>query len=362
MQPQPEQSIIETAPLVSNEQERALTMVNPSTGRVLNVHSIRPRCSSTHHGNPTMGRDNLVERAGDRRQGEERDNSQPQTNTRTTEDAVPQQSHCLSRFEPLLPSALHTNARDTEPEHAESTEGDGGESLDLVAIDVSTADAVLRSPKTPEDSGRTRYRHLHTDPVNSGVPTLMEAASRNLAAQVLAAASASQNSASTPGKAWDSSYSNPERDQTYPGNRSQSSGQGDSPSTELCPTSTRDSTNAESTDSSHGASVPSRGPSALKPLHTGQQQRDGRRALQDFEREFSRLRTKYCLPPACVTDRMREELASANRRTQENRGAGDEDRTSSSSVRETQGPPLGPVCVNCRKKKRKCDRQRPRCE
>lgn len=337
-------------------------VVNSSTEPVPNGRSPRPQSSPVEicHFSPTIGRDDLVKRVAHRGEGQERDNSQAQANTWASENAVAQQSHCFSRFEPSQHSALQTNADETRPEHGISSQRNGVESIDLGAFDGLIADLGPDSPKVPADSGRTRHLHLLTDPVNSGNPGLTNLASRALEAQVFATARISQKPGSHSGQPWDSSHLEPERGHTDPASRPHTPGQGDSPTEELYRTSSRDFPHAGSTDSSHSASLRARGPSALKPLHSGQPQGGSRKALPNFQGDLLQRRTKYCLPSVLARDRTREEGSTSLNPT--NRSAGGHDQTSSSSIRETQGPRLGPACINCRKKKKRCDRQRPRCE
>lgn len=355
-------SVIEAARRRANEETRAQTVVNSSIEPVPNGRSLRPQSGTLEmcHDTPTIGREHTLKCVENLRQGEEREKRQPQTNTRASEKVVAQQSPRFSRFEPSQHNALQTNVDETRPEHGETSQRNGAENIGLGTINGSIADLGPRSPKVPADSGRTRHLHLLTDPVNSGNPVLTNLASRALEAQVFAMARISQNSGSHSGQAWNSSHLEPERGHTDPASRPQSPGQGHSPIEELCLTSSRDCTNAGSTDSSHSESLRPRGPSALKPLHTGQPQGDSRKALPNFQGELFQRRTPYCFPSVLARDRTRDE--SSTRWTPANRSAGGQNRTSSSSIRETQGPLLEPACVNCRKKKKKCDRQRPRCE
>lgn len=355
-------SVIEVARRSNNEEARAQTVANSSTEPVLNGRSLRPQSSPVEicHCSPMIGRDDLVKRVENRREGQEKDNSQEQASTWASENAVVPQSHCVSRFEPSQHSALQINADETRPRHGVSSQRNGFESIDLGIIDGFIADLGARSPKVPGDSRRTRHLHLLNGPVNSGNPGLTNLASSVLEAQVFATAKISQNPGSHSGQAWDSPHLEPERGHTEPASRPHTPGQGDSPTGELCRTISRDFPHAGSTDSSHSARLRSRGPSALKPLYTGQPQGDSRKALPNFQGELLQQRTIHCLPSVLAKDRTREE--GSNRLYPANRSAGGRDRTNSSSTRETQGPRLGPACINCRKKKTRCDRRRPRCE
>lgn len=308
-----------------------------------------------------MGRDSVGEPAGEHRRSEERDDGQSRPITRVTGDGLAQLPHCLSRFELSPPGVPHTNANagHKEPENNRSPQGNGVEKLGFGVIDV--ADIGLTFPKMSEASGNTKYPRPLTCPANAGNPTLIELASSTLEARNLAAARTSQNLESIARQAWDSwQVKWPERAQNRPENVSQPSGSSTSPLTELSHTSTEDSAHAGSSNSSLSAAVRPRGPSALRPLNFGQLQRDSRKTLQDFEGEFFKTARKSCMSPAPARDRARDE--SSSRWLPANRSSGGSDWTRSSSVREIQGPLPEPVCLNCRKKKRRCDRQKPRCK
>lgn len=306
-----------------------------------------------------MGRDSAGELTGEHRRSEERDDGQSRPITMVTGDGLAQLPHCLSRFELGPPGVPHTNAGHKEPESNRSPHGNGVESLGFGVIDV--ADIGLTFPKMSEASGNTKYPRPLTTPANARTPALIELASRTLEARNLAAARTSQNLESIARQAWDSwQVTWPESSQNRPEKVSQPSGSSTSPLTELSLTSTEDSAQAGSSNSSQSATVRPRGPSALRPLNFGQLQRDSRKTLQDFEGEFFKTARKSCMSPAPTRDSARD--GSSSRWLPANRSSGGSDWTRSSSVREIQGPLPEPVCLNCRKKKRRCDRQRPRCK
>lgn len=326
-------------------------------GEVSEGRTSRHECSAAMRGSPMMGRDSQEKHAGYHGQTKEGGGNQSDTITRVTGDASAQQPHCFSRFEPALPSATHTDADHTEPGNDESRQRSGVEGLGLGVINV--ADTGLKFQKSSKTSGNAKYPHPLADPVNAGDTALIELASRTLETQKFAAARSSQNLQSIARQAWDSrEVTGPERAQTR--NVSQPSGSSTSPIIELSPTSTEESAHAENSESSQGAAIRPRGPSALRPLTFGQLQRDSRKTLQDFEGEFFKIARKTIGVPTPTGGNSRHE--SSSRWLPANRSAGGRDRTRSSSFRETQGPLPEPVCLNCRKKKRRCDRQKPRCE
>lgn len=317
----------------------------------------KPPCNPSLHGSPITRRDNPGKSAGDHRLTEVRGEGQSEKNTRVTGDASAHQPHCFSRFEPALPGAIHTDADHAQPGNDEIPQGNRVEGLGFGVIDV--ADIGLRFQKLSEASGNAKSSPPLTDTANAGNTALMELASRTLKAQNLAAARSSHNLQSIARQAWDSwEVTGSERAQTR--NVSQPSGSSTSPQTELSHTSTEESARAESSNSSQGAAIRPKGPSALRPLNFGQLQRDSRKTLQDFEGEFFKMARKSCGSPAPTGGNSRHE--SSSRWLPANRGAGGSNWTRPSSFRETQGPLPEPVCLNCRKKKRRCDRQRPRCE
>ncbi|KAI7778261.1 hypothetical protein LA080_002448 [Diaporthe eres] len=175
----------------------------------------RPQCSTGLHGNPTTDRDSIGELAGDHRRSEERDNDQSQSITRAAGDALAQQPHCFSRFEPAPPGVLHTNAGHKEPGKDGSSRENGVESPGFGVIDV--VDIGLKFPKTSEGSVNAKYPQPLTDSVKAGKPALIEMASRTLEDQNLAAAGSSQNLESIAKQAWDSwQVTGPERVRASP--------------------------------------------------------------------------------------------------------------------------------------------------
>lgn len=328
-------------------------MASSPAEQVPHGRTTRPQCSAGPHENPTLDRDSIGEVAGDRRQSEERDNDQSQSITRAAGDALAQLPRCFSRFEPAPPGVLHTNAGHKQPGNDGSSQENGVESPGFGVIDV--ADIGLKFPKTSEASGNAKDPHPLTDPVKAGNPALIEMASRTLEGQNIAAAGSSQNLRSIAKQAWDSwQVTGPERVRASPVDATQPSGSRTSPLTELSLKTREESAHAASANSSQSATARPRGPSALRPLNFGQLQRDSRKTLQDFEGELFKTARKSCMSPA--------RDGSSSRWIPANRSAVGSDWTRSSSVRETQGPLPEPVCLNCRKKKRRCDRKRPRCE
>lgn len=333
--------------------------VASSAEQVPDGRMTRPQCSTALHGSLRVGRDGNGKLSGDHRRSEERNDDQSQPITRVAGDALAQMPHCLSRFELAPPGVLHADSGHNEPENDRSAQVNRVESLGFGVIHV--ADIGLTLPKMPEASGSTKYPRPLTNPVNSGSPTLIELASRTLEAQNLAAARSSQKLESIARQAWDSwQVTGPERVRASLEGPSQPSGSSTSPLTELSLTSTEEPAHVGSSNSSRSATARPRGPSALRPLNFGQLQRDSRKTLQDFEGEFFKTARKSCVSPAPARDTARD--GSSSRWLPANRGAVGSDWRRSSSVRETQGPLPEPVCFNCRKKKKRCDRQRPRCK
>lgn len=331
--------------VIANQQGRASSPAEQVPGD----RTSRPQCSTILHESPISGRGNFGEHTGDLLQTVERDDNQSHNMTRATEDASAQQPHSLSRFEPALSGDVHNKP----------SRMDGAESLGFGVIDV--ADIGLKLPKVSETSGNAECPRPLTDAANAANPALIELASRTLEARNLAAAASPENLKSIARQVWDSwQVTEPERVQTSPEDAPQAPGSSTSPLTELSLTSTEDSANARSSSSSQGATVRPRGPSALRPLNFGQLQRDSRKTLHDFEGEFFKVARKSCGFPASTTDRKTDE--SSHQWLPANRSAGGRDWTRPSSVRETQGPLPEPACLNCRRKKKRCDRQRPRCE
>lgn len=325
-------------------------MANTPAGQVSEGRTSRHKCSVAIHGSPMTGRDSPGNCARSHRLTEEGGENQSETITRVTGDASAQQPHCFSRSEPALPGAAHTDADHAGP-------GNGVEGLNLGVINV--ADTGLKFSKFSKAPGNAKHPDPLANTVNTGNTALIELASRTLDTQNLAAARSSQNLQSIARQAWDSwKVTGPERTQTR--NVSQPSGSSTSPLTELSPTSTEESVHVESSESSQGAAVRPKGPSALRPLNFGQLQRDSRKTLQDFEGEFFKIARKSGGPPASKGGNSRHE--SSSRWLPANRSAAVSERTRPSSFRETQGPLPEPVCLNYRKKKRRCDRQKPRCE
>lgn len=338
----------------ANQKDVASSHAEP----VPDVPTTRPQCSTGLHGNPIMGRGSIGELAGDHRRSEERDNDPSKPITRVAGDALAPLPHCFSRFEPAPPGVLHTNAGHEEPGNDGSSEVNGVESLDVSVINV--ADIGLTSPKMSDASGNSKYPHSLTHSANAGNPALIGLASRILEENI-AAARSSQNLESIARQAWDSSQvTGPERVRASPEDASQPSGSRTSPLTELSLTITEESAHAGSANCSQSATARPRGPSALRPLHFGQLQRDSRKTLQDFEGEFFQTARKSCMSPAPARDRERH--WSSDSWPPAIRNAVGSNLTSSSSVKETQGPLPEPVCLTCRKKKKRCDRQKPRCK
>lgn len=319
----------------------------------------RPRCSTALHETPMISRDNSGESTGDHRQNETRHDNQSQTITRVTGAASAQQPHCFSRFEPTFPGALQAPACHNQPWKGGFAQGNGHENLGSGVIGV--ADTGLKPPKISDSSGNAENDHPLVEPVNTSNLALTESASRTLKAQDPTVARTSENLESIARQAWDSWHmTDSERDQTSREEVPQRPGSSTSTLTELSLTSTEDSACAGSPDSSQNATVRPRGPSALRPLNFGNLQRDSRKTLQDFEGESFRTARKSCMSPASKTDNTSHDGSSRWRPA--NRGTGGPGWARSSSVREIQGPLPEPVCSNCRKKKRRCDRQKPRCE
>lgn len=322
----------------------------------------RPRCSTAFHETPTTSRENLRHRAGDHRQNETRHDNQSQTITAATRAASAQRPHCLSRFEPTLPGTLQATAGHNEPWRHECDQGNGHESLDFGVTDE--ADRELEIEDIPDSSGNAEYDRPLVEPVNASNLARTESASKTLKAQDPTTARTSENLESIARQAWDSWHmTDPERDQTSREDvphqpRSNST----SPLTELSLTSTEESARAGSPDSSQNPTVRPRGPSALRLVNSSfvQSQRDSRKILQDFESEFSKTPRKSCMSRAPMRDTTSHDESSRWRPA--NRGTDETGWTRSSSARDTQGPLREFACFECRMKKRKCDRQRPRCE
>lgn len=381
-----------------------------------------PQSSTGSHGRPLMGQDSLGERAGNHLQSEERDDDQSQTITRVKGDAVAQHAHCSSIFEPLLPGAPYTNAGRRGPGNDKSFQGNGngGEGLGFGVIDV--ADIGLKCPKMSQAFGNAKDTPPLTDPVDVDNSAMIELRSRNLDTQGLAAATSSRNLESMAKQAWDSCQATvPERVQTSTENTPQRPEHSKSPPKGLSRTSTHETAHSANANSSHGAAERSRGPSALRPSNLDQLQQNSRKTVEDLRAEFIKKARDSRMSPAPARYRPGDDSSSRwlpairssggsdgtspsnhdqpqhnSRKTIENwktahfktfktasntapeghsakgeslsrwlpanRSAGGGDRARSSSVKETQGPVLEPVCTNCRQKKRKCDRKRPRCE
>lgn len=344
---------IEAARPVNNAEERSLTMLNPYAERLRSIRSIRPEGNTTYHGSTKIGRNNLVEHAKHHPQREEREKSQPYISNQVAENTVPQR-HCLLRFEPSLPVPPQTNNNDTDARNC-NFQGDGDEDVDHCATVGSTAHTGLRSPSMSETSRHTRYVRMLAELISSGGSVLIQAF-RALAVRALAAARASENSGSVSDQARESSQCLLGRDQTDHTNGSQSLEQADPPGANFLQTSTRDLT-----ESAPSASVRLRGASGLEPSHADQPQQDNRSNLQYLQGEFLKVqRTSGMLPPH-VIEQVREEIEMFRRRADES-GTGGKDRISASPKTRPQGYLVEPACANCRKKKRKCDRKKPRCE
>lgn len=307
-------------------------------------------------------RDNLRDRVGDHRQNGTRHDSQPQTIARLTGAASAQQPHYLSRFEPALPGTLQARSDNNELGRHECDQRNGHESLDSGVIDV--ADRELEIENIPDSSGNAESDQPLVEPVNTSNLALTESASRMLKAQDPTVARTSENLESIARQAWDSwRITDPERDQTSREDvphepRSNST----SPLTELSLTSTEEPARAGSPDSSQNPTVRPRGPSALRPLNSSfvQPQRESLKTLQDSEGDVSQTASKSCMSPAPARDTTSHEDSSPWRPA--NRGTGETGWARSSSAREAQGPLREFACFECRKKRRRCDRQIPRCE
>lgn len=340
----------------------AQDVASPRAEQVPDGSMPRPRCNIAFHETPMTSRDNLRGRAGDNRQNETRHDNQPQAITRLTVAASAQQPHCLSRFEPALPGALQTTAGNDEPWGHECDQEDGHESLDFGVTDV--ADRGLKPQNISDSPGNAEYDHSLMNPVNTSSLARTESASKTLKAQDPTTAKTSENLESIARQVWNSwPITDPERDQTSREEvphqpRSNST----SPLTELSLTSTEEPARAGSPDSSQNPTVRPREPSALRPMNSSfvRPQRESLKTLQDSEVDVSQTASKSCMSPAPMRDTTSHEESSrwrpANRSTVGSDGAG------SSSVRETQGPLPEPACLYCRTKKRRCDRQKPRCE
>lgn len=306
-----------------------------------------------------ISRDNLEDSAGDHRHNETRHDNQSQTIIRVTGAASAQHPHCFSRFEPALPGAHQATAGLNEARSCGLLQGNGHESLASGVIDV--ADTGLKAPKIPDSSGNVERDHPLMEPVNASRLALTEPASRMLKAQDPTAARTSENLESIARQAWDSwQMTDSGRDQTSREVVPQRPESSTSPLTELSPSSTEGSARAASPDSSQNVTARPRGPSALKPLRFGQLQQDSRRTLQGSEGDSFQTASKSCISPAPTRDTTSHEDSSPWRPA--NRGTVGTNWARSSSVRETQGPLPEPACFYCRTKKRRCDRQKPRCE
>lgn len=302
---------------------------------------------------------NFRDRAGNHRQDETRHDNQPQTITRLTATASAQQPHCLSRFEPALSGALQSTAGHDDPRSGKFSQGNGHESLGSSVINV--AETGLKLPNISDSSGNAEHDHPLMEPVNASNLVLIESASRMLKARNPTAARPSENLELIARQAWDSwQIADSGKDQASREDVPQRPGSSTSPLTELSLISTEESVRARSLDSSQNATARPRGPSALRPLSLGQLQQDSRKTLQGFEGDFFKTARKSCMSPAPTRDATSHDNSSHWRPA--NRGLSGTGWARSSSVRESQGPLPEPACSNCRKKKRRCDRQKPRCE
>lgn len=329
------------------------------TEQVSKTRTTMAQCSSFTDGSLVIGREILGKHTEDHPRSENRDESQSQSSIRMPGDALHQQPHCTSRFELAAPGGPQIDADLSEPENDRSSQGNGVENSGFGIIDV--ADIGLNLPEVlPKASGNIEYPRPLTGEDNAGDQVLIELAVGTPVSQDLTAAASSRNPESVARQAWEvTEQHKSQRGQANPENASRPPRSSTSPRTELCPTSTEESAQAENANTGHSPIGRSRGPSALRSLSFDQPQRDNRKTLQDFDRKFSKTARKSCLSPAPATNRTRDEDSSIWRPA--NRSAGGSDPGARSpSAREVQK--LESACLSCRSKQTKCDRRWPRCK